>query len=81
VSDAVTLTVPAFAVVVDEPAVTAPDKSSFVEYLNAPDVDSRAGFTVAESVALEVVTEEASARVTTGATAVTVNDLLSDADA
>jgi hypothetical protein len=81
VSDAVTFTVPAFAAVVDEPAVTAPDMSSFVEYLNAPDVESRAGLSVPESVALDVVTEEASASVTTGATAVTVNDLLADADA
>ena len=71
VSDAVRLTVPAFAEVVAEPAVVAPDMSCLVEYLNALVVESRAGLTVADRVAVDVVTDDAAARVTTGATAVT----------
>ncbi len=71
-SDAVRLTVPALAEVVAEPAVVAPDMSSRVEYLNALVVERSAGLSVADSVAVVVVTELAAARVITGATAVTV---------
>ena len=71
-SDAVRLTVPALDEVVAEPAVVAPDMSSRVEYLNALVVERSAGLSVADSVAVVVVTELAAARVTTGATAETV---------
>ena len=71
-SDAVRLTVPALDEVVAEPAVVAPDMSSRVEYLNALVVERSAGLSVADSVAVVVVTELAAARVITGATAVTV---------
>jgi hypothetical protein len=46
--------------------------SSRVEYLNALVVERSAGLSVADSVAVVVVTELAAARVITGATAVTV---------
>jgi hypothetical protein len=81
VSDAVLLTVPALAKVVAEPAVVAPDMSCLVEYLNALVVERSAGLTVADRVAVDVVTEVAAARVTTGATAVTVNVRRVEADA
>lgn len=71
-SAAVRVTVPAFAAVVAAPTVVACERSSRVEYLNDPVVERRAGFNVTESEAVVVVTDDASARVTTGATAVTV---------
>lgn len=71
-SAAVRVTVPASAVVVADPTVVAWERSSRVEYLKAPVVERRAGFNATERDAVLVVTDDAFARVTTGATAVTV---------
>ena len=73
-SDAVTVTVPAPADVTVEPTDVEAERSCFVEYLKTLVVERSAGFTVADREAPVVVTVDAAARVTTGATAVTEKD-------
>ena len=71
---AVTVTVPAPAAVTVDPTEVEPERSCLVEYLKTLVVERSAGLTVADSVAPVVVTADAAASATTGATDVTVNE-------